>query len=94
MSSNLPALEAATLGGGCFWCLEAVYSELKGVLKVESGYAGGHVKNPTYEAVCSDETGHAEVIQVTYDPAIITYREILQIFFLDPRSDDSEPAGA
>ncbi len=81
MSSNLPALETATLGGGCFWCLEAVYSELKGVLKVESGYAGGHVKNPTYEAVCSDETGHAEVIQVTYDPAIITYREILQIFF-------------
>jgi peptide-methionine (S)-S-oxide reductase len=81
MSNNLPALETATLGGGCFWCLEAVYSELNGVLKVESGYAGGHVKNPTYEEVCSDETGHAEVIQVTYDPAIITYREILQVFF-------------
>jgi peptide-methionine (S)-S-oxide reductase len=81
MSSNLPAIETATLGGGCFWCLEAVYSELNGVLKVESGYAGGHIKNPTYEEVCSDETGHAEVIQVTYDPTIITYREILQVFF-------------
>jgi peptide-methionine (S)-S-oxide reductase len=81
MSSNLPDLEIATLGGGCFWCLEAVYTELKGVLKVDSGYAGGQVKNPTYEEVCSDETGHAEVVQVTYDPTIITYREILQVFF-------------
>ncbi len=81
MSTNLPELESATLGGGCFWCLEAVYSELNGVLKVESGYAGGRVKNPTYEDVCSDETGHAEVVQITYDPAIITYRQILQIFF-------------
>ncbi len=81
MSTNLPELESATLGGGCFWCLEAVYSELNGVLKVESGYAGGHVKNPTYEDVCSDETGHAEVVQITYDPAVITYRQILQIFF-------------
>jgi peptide-methionine (S)-S-oxide reductase len=80
-SNNLPALEVATLGGGCFWCLEAVYTELKGVLKVESGYSGGHVKNPSYENVCSDETGHAEVVQVTFDPTIITYREILQVFF-------------
>ena len=74
-------LEIATLGGGCFWCLEAVYTELKGVLKVESGYSGGSVRNPTYEDVCSDETGHAEVVQVTYDPSVITYREILQVFF-------------
>lgn len=81
MSKNLPALEIATLGGGCFWCLEAVYSELKGVLKVESGYSGGDVKNPTYDQVCSDETGHAEVVQVTYDPDVITYREILEVFF-------------
>jgi peptide-methionine (S)-S-oxide reductase len=81
MSTNLPDLDIATLGGGCFWCLEAVYSELKGILKVESGYAGGEVKNPTYEEVCSDETGHAEVVQLTYDRGVITYREILQVFF-------------
>src|SRR5579872_1433466 len=81
MSQNLPELDIATLGGGCFWCLEAVYSELKGVLKWESGYAGGSVENPSYEDVCSGETGHAEVIQVTYDPNVITYREILQVFF-------------
>jgi len=92
MSSNLPALDTATLGGGCFWCLEAVYSELNGILKVESGYAGGQVKNPTYEEVCSDETGHAEVVQVTYDPAIISYREILQVFFSihDPTTLDRQ----
>ena len=81
MSSNLPDLDIATLGGGCFWCLEAVYTELRGVVKVESGYSGGSVRNPTYEDVCSDETGHAEVVQVTYDPSVITYREILQVFF-------------
>jgi len=81
MSENLPDLEVATLGGGCFWCLEAVYSELKGVLKSESGYSGGNVKNPSYEDVCTDETGHAEVVQLTFDPTIITYREILGVFF-------------
>jgi peptide-methionine (S)-S-oxide reductase len=81
MSNNLPALDTATLAGGCFWCLEAVYTELNGVLKVESGYSGGTVKDPTYEEVCTDETGHAEVVQVTYDPAVITYRDILKIFF-------------
>lgn len=81
MSNNLPELEIATLGGGCFWCLEAVYSELNGVLKVESGYSGGHVKNPSYEEVCSDETGHTEVVQITFDPSVIMYREILQVFF-------------
>ena len=73
--------EVATLAGGCFWCLEAVYSELNGVSKVESGYSGGEVANPSYEEVCSDETGHAEAVQVTFDPKIITYREILQVFF-------------
>ncbi|GIW36563.1 peptide-methionine (S)-S-oxide reductase MsrA [Meiothermus hypogaeus] len=74
-------LEVATLGGGCFWCLEAVYDELKGVVDVVSGYSGGHVPNPTYEQVCSKQTGHAEVVQVTFDPSQISYREILEIFF-------------
>jgi len=74
-------VEIATLGGGCFWCLEAIYNELKGIIKVESGYAGGTVPNPTYKQVCTGTTGHAEVIQITYDPNIITFKEILQIFF-------------
>jgi peptide-methionine (S)-S-oxide reductase len=74
-------LETATLGGGCFWCLEAVYNELRGVERVISGYAGGHVPNPTYEQVCSGRTGHAEVVQVTFDPEVISYREILELFF-------------
>ncbi|MEP7326276.1 MAG: peptide-methionine (S)-S-oxide reductase MsrA [Gemmatimonadota bacterium] len=73
--------EQATLAGGCFWCLEAVYLNVRGVEKVESGYAGGQVANPTYEAVCGGGTGHAEVVQVTYDPQVITYRELLEIFF-------------
>lgn len=73
--------EVATLGGGCFWCTEAVFSELRGVEKVESGYSGGTVANPTYEQVCTGNTGHAEVVQVTFDPNVISYREILQIFF-------------
>jgi peptide-methionine (S)-S-oxide reductase len=73
--------EVATLGGGCFWCLEAVYLELRGVEKVVSGYAGGHVVQPTYEQVCGKKTGHAEVVQVTYDPAVVSYRELLQVFF-------------
>lgn len=73
--------EVATLGGGCFWCLEAVYSELRGVSKVESGYSGGSVPNPSYEDICTNETGHAEVVQVTFDPKVISYREILQVFF-------------
>jgi peptide-methionine (S)-S-oxide reductase len=71
----------ATLAGGCFWCLEAVYLELRGVLKVESGYAGGRRPNPTYEQVCSGATGHAEVVQVTYDPEVISYRDLLDVFF-------------
>jgi len=73
--------EQATLAGGCFWCLEAVYLNVRGVEKVESGYAGGEVDNPTYEAVCTGRTGHAEVVQVTYDPQVISYRELLEIFF-------------
>jgi peptide-methionine (S)-S-oxide reductase len=73
--------ETATLGGGCFWCLEAVYQELKGVQQVESGYTGGQVPNPTYEQVCEGTTGHAEVVKVTFDPEVVDYREILEIFF-------------
>lgn len=73
--------EVATLGGGCFWCLEAVFVEVRGVTRVVSGYAGGHVPNPTYHQVCTGTTGHAEVVQVTFDPDVICYREILGIFF-------------
>lgn len=73
--------EIATLGGGCFWCLEAVYEELRGVRKVESGYSGGHVPNPTYRQVCSETTGHAEVVRVTFDPGVLSFREILEVFF-------------
>ncbi|HEV2131172.1 MAG TPA: peptide-methionine (S)-S-oxide reductase, partial [Longimicrobiaceae bacterium] len=73
--------EVATLGGGCFWCLEAVFDDLRGVEQVESGYAGGQVRNPTYHQVCAGTTGHAEVVQVTFDPREISYRELLEIFF-------------
>jgi peptide-methionine (S)-S-oxide reductase len=73
--------EVATLAGGCFWCLEAVYDEVQGVESVVSGYAGGHVPNPTYKAVCDETTGHAEVVQITFDPAIISYSDLLNIFF-------------
>lgn len=73
--------EKATLGGGCFWCLEAVYDELRGVTDVVSGYAGGTVPNPSYEEVCTGRTGHAEVVQVTFDPSVISYHDILDIFF-------------
>ncbi len=74
-------MDQATFGSGCFWCSEAVFSELKGVSKVEPGYSGGNVPNPTYEQVCTDSTGHAEVAQVTYDPAEVSYRELLEVFF-------------
>ena len=73
--------EVATLGGGCFWCTEAVFSELKGVEKVESGYSGGTMPNPSYEQVCTGRTGHAEVVQITYDPNVISFKELLEIFF-------------
>jgi len=77
----MPDREIATLAGGCFWCLEAVYEQLKGVEKVVSGYMGGQVPNPTYNAVCGGRTGHAEVVQVTYNPAQVSYRELLEVFF-------------
>ncbi|RPJ57175.1 MAG: peptide-methionine (S)-S-oxide reductase [Acidobacteria bacterium] len=83
--SNQQAVGASedviTLGGGCFWCTEAIFDELKGVKQVESGYSGGHVPNPTYERVCTGTTGHAEVIQVTFDPQVISLNDILHIFF-------------
>ncbi|MEA3153144.1 MAG: peptide-methionine (S)-S-oxide reductase [Betaproteobacteria bacterium] len=81
-SNNDPSTrEVATLAGGCFWCLEAVYDELKGVESVESGYMGGAVVNPTYEQVCGGDTGHAEVVQIKFDPAVVTFGDILGIFF-------------
>jgi len=73
--------EVSTLGGGCFWCLEAVFDDLKGVEWVESGYSGGETENPTYQQVCSGRTGHDEVVQVTFDPQVISFRQILEIFF-------------
>ncbi len=75
------AQEVAVLGGGCFWCLEAVYDELKGVISVESGYMGGHVINPTYKQVCNGDTGHAEVVRVTFDNDVISFRDVLNVFF-------------
>lgn len=74
--------EIATLAGGCFWCLEAVYDQVKGVVSVESGYMGGKNPDPTYEQVCSGRTGHAEVVQLTFDPTVISFRELLEIFFV------------
>lgn len=83
--SSLPVsshtAETAILGGGCFWCTEAIFSELRGVQKVESGYAGGTVSNPSYERVCDGDTGHAEVVRITYDPSAISYGQLLEIFF-------------
>jgi len=73
--------EVATLAGGCFWCLEAVFDELEGVQDVVSGYAGGSVPHPTYKQVCNGDTGHAEVVQVTFDPAVLSYRDLLKVFF-------------
>lgn len=79
--SGAPRLETATFGAGCFWCVEAVFELLKGVEKVESGYCNGEVPNPTYEQVCTGETGHAEVIRITYDPSVISYDALLQVFW-------------
>jgi peptide-methionine (S)-S-oxide reductase len=86
--------ETATLGGGCFWCLEAVYKDLKGVERVVSGYAGGQIENPTYEQVCGGRTGHAEVVQITYDPKVVSYRDLLDVFFTihDPTTKDRQGA--
>lgn len=74
--------EIATLAGGCFWCLEAVYDQMKGITAVESGYIGGSTDAPTYEAVCSGRTGHAEAVRVTFDPAVTSYRDLLEVFFV------------
>lgn len=86
--------ETATLGGGCFWCLDAVYRDLRGVQAVVSGYAGGHLANPSYEQVCSKTTGHAEVVRVTFDPAEISFRDLLFVFFTihDPTTKDRQGA--
>jgi peptide-methionine (S)-S-oxide reductase len=75
-----PSTEIATLGGGCFWCTEAIYQQMRGILKVESGYAGGTVPNPTYKEVCTGSTGHAEVVRITFDPSVLNYRELLEMF--------------
>ena len=79
--TNETATEVAILGGGCFWCLEAVYLEVRGVTRVESGYMGGHDPAPTYEAVCAGDTGHAEVVRVEFDPAMISFHDILEVLF-------------
>ena len=86
--------EIATLGGGCFWCVEAVFADLRGVHSAVSGYAGGHVANPTYEQVCGKGTGHAEVVQVSFDPDQVSYREILEVFFTvhDPTTPNRQGA--
>lgn len=86
--------EVATLGGGCFWCLDAAFRQLEGVEKVESGYAGGRYVNPTYRDVCTGTTGHAEVVQVTFDPAVISFRDLLGVFFTihDPTTKDRQGA--
>ena len=76
-----PLLDVAVLGGGCFWCLEAVYLEVRGISTVESGYMGGHDAAPTYEQVCAGGTGHAEVVRLTFDPAVISYHDVLEVFF-------------
>src|ERR1041385_5613239 len=73
--------QTAVLGGGCFWCVEAVFDRLQGVTSVESGYMGGHVDNPTYHQVCDGDTGHVEVARITFDPAVLTFRELLDVFF-------------
>jgi peptide-methionine (S)-S-oxide reductase len=80
--TNMEGLEVATLGAGCFWCVEAIFQDLKGVEKVVSGYSGGHVKNPAYKEVCNGTTGHAEVVQITFDPKVISFEELLELFWV------------
>jgi peptide-methionine (S)-S-oxide reductase len=91
-NSSSSSREVAVLGGGCFWCLEAVFDELAGVESVESGYAGGANANPTYEQVCDGRTGHAEVVRVTFDPSLLSYRDLLNVFFTihDPTTKDRQ----
>ena len=92
MTSSPAGSQVAVLGGGCFWCLDAVFRGLDGVLNVESGYAGGSVPNPTYDAVCTGRTGHAEVVKVTFDPAVLSFRDLLTVFFTihDPTTKDRQ----
>ncbi|RPJ44199.1 MAG: peptide-methionine (S)-S-oxide reductase [Candidatus Latescibacterota bacterium] len=87
-------IQTATLGGGCFWCLEALFGQLQGVVGVRSGYSGGHVPSPSYEQVCGGKTGHAEVVQVDFDSRVLAYRELLEIFFSmhDPTTPDQQGA--
>lgn len=82
MVTTTPAKEIADLAGGCFWCLEAVYDGMKGVDSVESGYMGGRTPNPTYEQVCGGDTGHAEIVRITFDPAAVSFKELLEVFFV------------
>jgi len=91
-SANHESREVAVLAGGCFWCLEAVYDRLRGVVRVESGYMGGEVTNPTYEQVCNGNTGHAEAVRIEFDPSEISYRELLEVFFSihDPTTPDRQ----
>jgi peptide-methionine (S)-S-oxide reductase len=91
---RVPHAETATLAGGCFWCLEAVFDALRGVTSVAPGYSGGHVPNPTYEDVCAGNTGHAEVVQIVFDPQVISYRDLLDVFFTihDPTTRDRQGA--
>ena len=93
MNTNL---QTATLAGGCFWCLEAVFDEMKGVVSVESGYSNGHISNPTYREVCGGDTGHAEVVRITYDPSVISFHDLLNVFFAihDPTSLNRQGADA
>jgi len=88
----MPNREIATLGGGCFWCLEAVYQRMRGVLSVESGYMGGHLANPSYQAVCTGQTGHVEVVRIAFDPETASFRDILEVFFSihDPTTRDRQ----
>jgi peptide-methionine (S)-S-oxide reductase len=92
MTTTTPTLDTAVLGGGCFWCLDAVFRGLNGVREVESGYAGGRRPDPTYEQVCSGATGHAEVVRITFDPAAVSYRDLLKVFFTihDPTTRDRQ----
>jgi peptide-methionine (S)-S-oxide reductase len=91
-SGSASNLEVATLAGGCFWCLEAVYDQMKGVSSVESGYMGGTIANPTYEQVCGGSTGHAEVVQIKFNPALVSFSDLLQVFFIihDPTTPDRQ----
>jgi peptide-methionine (S)-S-oxide reductase len=91
-TDQLAVPETAYLAGGCFWCLEAVYVQVKGVLDVQSGYMGGHIANPTYEQVCSGRSGHAEVVRLLFDPSLVSYRSLLEVFFAihDPTTPDRQ----